>query len=155
MYEEDIINKKVRNAKEIWYKGIKFKSALEADCFKMLEEAGFTPEYETKVFNLLNKFRLDKVVYYCPFKCKKHRIFGTYPRMIMDITYTPDFYITHKGVHILFDTKGYPNDVYPLKKKLFLKQLETISTTTGETYMFFEPHNKEQIRSSISIILSL
>lgn len=144
-------NKKIKNASTCEYDGIKFKSHLEVMCYKKLIAAGFKPEYESIKFTLLNKFKLKNVLFYSPVKGG----FTIYPRMIMDMTYTPDFYIFHKGYNILFDTKGMPNDTYPLKKKLFLKQLEDESEQTGKKFIFFEPHNQKQILESINIIKNL
>lgn len=148
-------NQKVKNTKKIFYDKIWFKSQLEVKCYKELINNGFNPVYENVTFNLFDKFRAKQVLYYCPYNIKKKGVFGIYPRIIMGITYTPDFYFLYKGNHIYFDTKGYPNDVYPLKKKIFLKVLEDLSNKTGEKYIFFEPHNMSQIRECISIILKL
>lgn len=148
-------NQKVKNTRSVLYDGIKFRSKLEVNCYKRLIIAGFEPLYEAHTFKLIDKCVLGEVKYYCPFKIKTIKTFGIYPRILMGITYTPDFYILYKNVHIYFDTKGHPNDVYPLKKKMFLRKLSELSQETGEQYIFFEPHNIGQIQQSINIILSL
>lgn len=144
-------NKKVKNTRKGEYDGIKFRSNLEIICYKKLIEAGFKPQYEAFPFVLLENFKLKRVLFYAPVKGG----FSLYPRRIMSMTYTPDFYFEYKGHHILFDTKGQPNETYPLKKKWFLKQLEETSEATGNKYIFFEPHNQRQILESISIIKNL
>lgn len=144
-------NKKVKNTRKGEYNGIQFRSNLEIVCYKKLIEAGFKPQYESVTFTLLDKFKLQKVLFYAPVKGG----FKEYPRTIMSMTYTPDFYIEYKGYHILFDTKGQPNETYPLKKKWFLRQLEDTAIKTGKKFIFFEPHNQRQILESINIIKNL
>lgn len=144
-------NKKVVNTKKGEYDGIKFRSQLEISCYKKLIEAGFNPTYESDTFILLEKFKLTRVLFYAPVKGK----ITLYPRGIMNMTYTPDFLIEYKGYKILFDTKGQPNETYPLKKKLFLKHLELRSMETKEKFIFFEPHNQRQILDAIQIIKQL
>ena len=146
-----IDNKKVKNTKKGEYDNIKFKSKLEISCYKRLKEAGFNPTYEAFPFLLLNKFKLQRVLFYAPIKGN----LSLYPRSIMAMTYTPDFYFIHKGYKILFDTKGMPNETYPLKKKWFLRQLEDESLITGDKFIFFEPHNQKQILQAIDIIKNL
>lgn len=142
------------------FNGINFKSKLEISCYKKLIEAGFNPEYEKQKFVLFNGFRLpENVAYFTQLKTnnegKIHTIFKNDTRKIRDITYLPDFYFTYKEYEIYFDTKGKANDVYPLKKKLFLNMLNNISIQTGKKYLFFEPHNVKQIKESILIIQNL
>ncbi len=151
----DFDNQKVKNTKKVLYDGIWFRSKLEVNCYKRLVLAGLNPLYEPHTFNLAEKFFLDKVQYYCPYPEKKIKRYGPYPRVIQGISYTPDFYILYKGIHIYFDTKGHPNDVYPLKKKMFLKKLELLAEENEANYMFFEPHNIGQIQKSITTILQL
>lgn len=151
----DFDNQKVKNTRRVLFDGIYFRSKLEVSCYKRLIIAGFTPLYEPHKFVLTEKLVLDKAHYYCPFNEKKQKRFGPYPRIIQGISYTPDFYILFKNTHIYFDTKGHPNDVYPLKKKMFLRKLEELAVESDETYMFFEPHNIGQIQQSINTILAL
>lgn len=142
------------------FNDINFKSKLEISCYKKLIEAGFNPEYEKQKFVLFNGFRLpENVAYFTQLKTnnegKIHTIFKNDTRKIRDITYLPDFYFTYKEYEIYFDTKGKANDVYPLKKKLFLNMLNNIAIQTGKKYLFFEPHNVKQIKESILIIQNL
>jgi hypothetical protein len=99
----------------------------------------------------MSKFKLKNVQFYAPVKGGMQ----IYPRGIMSMTYTPDFYLEFKGYKIWFDTKGQPNETYPLKKKLFLKLLEERSIITKEKILFFEPHNQRQILEAIQIIKNL
>lgn len=146
-------NKKVKNTKATLYDNIQFKSKLEVCCYKKLVEANLPALYEPEKFKLFEGLWLDTVTLYAPFKLRNvGNVYRPVTRKIMDITYTPDFIIKdYKGYDIYFDTKGMPNETYPIKKKLFLKILEA----QNKPVIFFEPHNISQINESIKIILAL
>ena len=137
-------NKKVKNAQGVSYDGINFKSRLEYNCYRLLKDAGFDPAYEPVRYKLLPSSKLEVGSIYAPRK----KILIEY-KSYREITYTPDFEFFIGGTHVYFDTKGKPNDAYPLKKKLFLHYLESV----GEPYVFFEPHSIAQIEQSIRILL--
>lgn len=144
------------------YDNITFKSNLEVCCYKKLKEEGFNPEYESKQFVVFNGFKpSSKVSYYTQIKRKnkgENKISITFEedkRRLRDITYLPDFYFQYKNYEIYFDTKGKANDVYPLKKKMFLNMLEKIAFTTNKNILFFEPHNIKQIKEAINYIKNL
>lgn len=94
--KKTITNKKVRNATPNEYDGIKFKSKLETYVYKQLKAHNLKAEYEPTKYELLPAFI---------FKEKK----------IRPITYTPDF-VNDK---FIIECKGYPNEKFPLKLKLF------------------------------------
>jgi hypothetical protein len=146
-------NNKVKNAKVCTYQGIIFKSKLELTCYKKLLEAGLEAHYEPRKILLLKGFRMKHTRLYAPITIRGvGKSFGLNKRPIMDMTYTPDFFIeNYKGYDIYFDTKGMPNETYPLKKKLFLAWAENQS----RDILFFEPHTLTQIMKSIQIIKEL
>ena len=150
-------NKKVKNATKIEYEGIQFKSIFEKDCYILLKQEGLDFEYETKRTVLLSGFYPpDSLKVYDLFKPRlQRRVFGLNLHKILDITYTPDFYIQKDNVEIYIEAKGNPNDTYPLKKKIFLDYLRRQSEIDGKIYMFFEPHSKKQLREAIKIIKEL
>lgn len=89
-------NKHVKNATPNEYDGIKFRSKLETYTYKKLKEANIYTEYEKHKYELLPSFLyLNK--------------------KIRAITYLPDFV----GNNFIIECKGFPNDAFPLKKKLF------------------------------------
>lgn len=89
-------NKKVRNATKIEFDGIKFRSKLEMYTYKKLKEANIFTEYEQHRYELLPAFT---------FHGKKVRA----------MTYLPDFV----GKGFVIECKGFANDAFPLRKKLF------------------------------------
>lgn len=150
------MNKKIRGAKSITYNNITFKSALECSCYKHLLKSGLQFSYEEEKVLLWEGTKLNKVSLYAP---KKLRV-GKYgknlekqTRALVNITYTPDFVVIKGDYKIYFDVKGKENDVYPIKKKLFLKILE--NRKDKYTYLFFEPHSVKQMIDAVNIINNL
>lgn len=89
-------NKKIKNATPIEADGIKFRSKLELYTYKKLKEANIMTEYEQHRYELLPAF---------VFHGKKVRA----------MTYLPDFV----GKGFIIECKGFSNDAFPLRKKLF------------------------------------
>ena len=119
-------NKKVRNATPTEYDGIKFKSKLEVYCHTKLKENNIKAEYESTTFELIPPFTYDG---------KKMR----------KMTFTPDFV----GKDFIIECKGYMNDVFPIKWKLFQYHLYKNKLN----YKIFLPRNQKQINEIINTIL--
>lgn len=147
-------NKKVKNATKCEYNGIKFKSSLELFCYKELEKLGIDPGYESFKDILLHGF-IPRVNIFEPSKLSNDLTLNK--GKIRDMTYTPDFHFKiwdkeEKTVkHIFIDTKGFANETYPLKKKLFLQSFQD---GFADIY-FFEPHNQRHVLQCIEIIKQL
>lgn len=153
---------KIRGASIQEYAGLKFKSKLEVACYKKLEQSGLWFRYEPTKFNLFNGPRLFNIDIFAPKKLSpgkysKELVHETQnkekPKKLRDITYTPDFEVQLKGIRAYFDVKGKENDVYPIKKKLFLNLLEEAALENSYChFMFFEPHSVGQMVEAIEII---
>lgn len=151
------VNKKIVGAKKTEFDGIRFDSRLELSCYKALKKADLDFKYNNLTFNLLSPFRLEGVHLYD--SSNKRRIYGEQltksglKRQFIGIKYTPDFVRDVEGEPlIIIETKGFSNDVYPYKKKMFLKSLEKVYKKTGREVYFFEPKNLKEINRSIEII---
>lgn len=146
-------NKKIKGATQVCDRGITFKSRLEQSCYKILIESSLPFAYEPEKIILFEGFYMSNVKYYAP-ENKTYRSNLVYKKdKIRSITYTPDFKISYKNYKIYVDVKGKENDVYPLKKKIFLKYLE--SKQDGYDYLFFEPHSVRQMKEMIDLIIEL
>lgn len=141
-------NKKVKNATEIEYNGIKFKSKLECSFYKKLLEAGFEPEYEQRTYPLWNGLK-PSVPFYT--KDKKTKLLKLDMNKLRDMTYTPDFTFNYNDRFIIIEAKGKANDTYPLKRKLFRGLLEGM---TQDNPLFFEVFTQKQLLEAINIIKS-
>ena len=68
---------------------------------------------------------------------------------VRDITYTTDF-VDPNGKWII-EVKGFANDVFPIKWKLFKNHL----MENGYTYALFLPKNQKQVLETIELIKQL
>jgi hypothetical protein len=136
---------KVRS-KKTKYNGIEFKSQLEVDMYQALESIGLKPKYEPQHFCVSDGF-----VYHGEFykntKGRKDVHLGQ--KLIQPITYTPDF-VDH-DLKFIIETKGQPNESFPLRWKLFMKYMN--ENGMGD-YSLYIPRNKHQVNQTASIIKS-
>ena len=95
-------NLKVRNATKVEVDGIKFRSKLEARAYQRLKDEGFNFEYEIETYCIIDMFEFQD-------------------QKIRAITYTPDF--IDKDRRIIIEIKGFSNDSWPLREKLFKRFL--------------------------------
>lgn len=161
------MNKKIRNATRSKVKGITFKSQLEKSIYNTLLQQGFVPEYEPVTFTLWEGFspvtpyydkesdrqrekRLEEGKETCPSKMlirKTGKIIG--------IRYTPDFHFKYNNLDVWIEAKGIENDVFYIKKKMFLKYLDDRFYRTGERAVYFEVYTKKQLLQALQIIREL
>ena len=142
-------NKKIKNAKVTIFNGIKFKSLLERACYRELEKSGLTFSHESDKFRLWEGVKLKNLKVFLV----KGRLLQLNTTKLQDTTYCPDFRVEYKDFIIFIETKGFPNDSYPLKRKLFLKILDQLND--GHKYIFIEPHSVGQMIQAINIIRTL
>lgn len=135
------MNKKVKNATSLEYDGIKFRSKLEVTIYKTLKEEGLNPLYEHTKCILQEGFRLSK-----PYWCKGISYSNKQGenKKVIAITYTPDFTVKYKDCVLFIESKGFQNETFPLKRKLFLKYLEQIPNA-----YFIEVYSKKDLVESL------
>lgn len=114
---------KVRNATPNVYNGIKFRSKLETYTYKKLKEANIIADYEMRRYELLPAFTFNN---------KKYR----------PMTYLPDFV----GDGFIIECKGFPNEAWPLREKLFNYYLYQQEPNTK----FYVVHTQKQVDELIS-----
>lgn len=112
-------NKKIRNATVCKENNLVFRSKQEKSVYNYLVSVGITPEYEPMKFTIWNveKFTV-------PFYDRYGGIFGKITRKPTAIHYTPDFVFNIGGKTVYLEVKGFANDVFPYKAKLFRDYLE-------------------------------
>lgn len=156
-------NKKIRNATVNKGCGITFKSKLEKTIYSTLIEQGFTPLYEPYTFTLWESFQpitpfFDKET--DKQKVRRLETSGGSPSKILilkrdkilGIRYTPDFYIKYKNLNVYIEAKGLENDVFYIKKKMFIKYLDNLLLEKGERSIYFEVYTKKQLLQAIEIL---
>lgn len=156
-------NKKIRNATHSAARGITFKSQLEKSIYNTLLQHGFEPQYEPKTFTLWGGFT-PITPYYDKETDKQNqkrsellgkkvsKILVLKQNKIVGIRYTPDFYFNYKGLNVYIEAKGIENDVFYIKKKLFIKYLDNQLIEKGEKSIYFEVYTKRQLLQAIEII---
>lgn len=144
-------NHKVKNATPLEYNNIQFKSRLEVMIYKTLLQEGFNVQYEPTKYIIWEGFKPNVSFYN---KDKKTRMLKLDNKRLIDITYTPDFIFEYKDTTIVIEAKGFENDTFPIKKKLFRKWLEK-QNSQGNKYIFFEIFTKKQLMQAIDIIKNI
>lgn len=138
------MNRRVVNATPFTYDGINFRSKTEVMVYKTLIENGFSPMYERETFHYWKG--LKPTVPFYDLGGDRHLHLNM--KKLVGSKYTPDFTFWSGGIKIIIEVKGYANDIYPLKKKLFRAYLETI----GYPVIFAEIHTKRQLLEFINEI---
>jgi len=154
------MNKKIQNATKKEYDGIQFKSLLEISTYKILKELGLNPSYEKETF-LIWEGCNSKVPFFTKnsFKRKNHNIEVLSHNTVIDrrpltgITYTPDITFDYKGKHIIIECKGFTNDVFPYKFKMFRKYIQELND--GIEYEIWEIFTKKQLIECINHLETL
>lgn len=155
-------NKKIRNATVCQTGNLTFKSQLEKSVYNTLQQLGFNPQYEPETHTLWDGF--DPIT---PFYDKesdtqqkkrledgdnnKSKILVHKKRKITGIRYTPDFYFKYGKLDVYIETKGFENDVFYIKKKMFRYFLDKRYNDTGQHSIFFEIYTKKQLLQAIEI----
>lgn len=138
-------NKKIINASPLEYDGISFKSKLEKMAYQTLKEQGFPVLYEPKKFIIWEGFRPNVPFYN---KDASTRMLKMNSKKVIDISYTPDLMFEYNNHLIIIEMKGFENNTYPLKKKIFRKWLESNYPNS----IYFEIFTKKQLLQAIDII---
>ena len=141
-------NKKIINASPLEYGGISFKSKLEKMAYQTLKEQGFPVLYEPKKFIIWEGFRPNVPFYN---KDASTRMLKMDSKKVIDISYTPDLMFEYNNHLIIIEMKGFENNTYPLKKKIFRKWLESNYPNS----IYFEIFTKKQLLQAIDIIKNL
>lgn len=96
------MGERIQNVHKKWYKGIKYKSTLEAETAEALDKMGLPIRYEERRLTLIEGFR-------CLYQKDK----------VKAITYKPDFWVGN----IIIECKGFETPEWKIKKKLVFKYL--------------------------------
>tara|TARA_R100000329_G_C7581191_1_gene205921 strand:- start:569 stop:1003 length:435 start_codon:yes stop_codon:yes gene_type:complete len=135
---------KVKGVKKTVYKGIEFQSLLEKHMYKALDDEGIKVDYEKHTFTVFPGMVYPQACY----EGTKTKLYNKGSK-IRPITYTPDF-VDPNGKWII-ETKGYANESFPLRWKLFKKHLKD----NNLTYVLFMPRNKAQVTEVLELVKQL
>ena len=156
-------NKKIKNAQKNSCNRIQFKSKLEKTIYQTLAEKGYSPLYEQETIILWDSF-IPQTPFYdreTDNQYKKRTEKETkksFRRLVLKtdkiigIRYTPDFYFKYKDLDVWIESKGFENDIFYIKKKLFRKYLDNKLEKEGIKSIFFEVYTKNQLLQALDII---
>ena len=113
------MSERIQNVHEKWYKGIKYKSTLEAETAEALDKMGLPIRYEERRLTLIEGFR-------CLYQKDK----------VKAITYKPDFWVGN----IIIECKGFETPEWKIKKKLVFKYL----TEQEPDVIFYQVHDSRK-----------
>lgn len=157
------VNKKIRNATQSSSRGVTLKSQLEKMVYNTLFQQGFEPQYEPKTFTLWDGFTpitpfYDKETDKQNQKRaellgkKVSKILVKKEGKVIGIRYKPDFYFKYNDLNVYIEAKGIENDVFYIKKKMFIKYLDDRYLESGEKSVYFEVYTKKQLLQAVEII---
>tara|TARA_R110000772_G_scaffold97826_1_gene197185 strand:+ start:1431 stop:1886 length:456 start_codon:yes stop_codon:yes gene_type:complete len=130
-------------SKKISYDGINFASGLEKYMYMALKKAKIKTKYEGETFVLINGFHFENEAYERQANSKGEFI-NRGSKRILPIKYTPDFI----GENFIIETKGRPNESFPIRWKLFKK----LMTEQFPGYILFKPQNQKECDRVIEIL---
>ena len=130
-------------SKKISYDGHNFASGLEKYMYMALKKAKIKAKYEGETFVLLNGFHFENEVYERQANSKGEFV-NRGEKRILPIKYTPDFI----GEDFIIETKGRPNESFPIRWKLFKK----LVTEQFPSYVLFKPQNQKECDRVIEIL---
>ena len=133
-----------RGGKKISYDGINFSSGLERYTYMALKKAKLFEGYEAETFTLVEGFDFPIESYERQSNGKgEYRNRGG--KKILPIKYTPDF----TGRDYIIECKGFANESFPMRYKLFKKWLT--ENNTGRT--LYKPQNQTEVDRTVQLIL--
>jgi len=141
-----------RSGKKHTYKGVTFSSGLELFMWKELSRAGINAEYESESFELMPSFTLPNESWERKANGKGEMLKKENVN-IRSMKYTPDFIIRYPDgcIHCIIETKGYANEAFPLRWKLFKQRIKKHYPNV----VLFKPQKQAECLVVIERILEL
>ena len=130
-------------SKKVIFDGITFASGLEKYMYMALKKAKIKSRYEGETFTLQEGFMFDNESYERQSNGKGDMV-DKGGKRILPIKYTPDFI----GENFIIETKGRPNESFPIRWKLFKK----LVTEQFPSYILFKPQNQKECDRVIEIL---
>ena len=134
--------KAISKAKKYTYRGTEYKSGLEKYMAQVLYENKIKFEYEPTKFELQEGFPFTLESYERQAN-GKGEFKNRGEKKLLPITYTPDFI----GEGFIIETKGYANESFPMKWKMFKKLMNLENVT------LYKPQNQKECDETIKLIL--
>lgn len=134
--------RKIKSKKQV-IDGIEFKSKLEAYMYVCLKREKIPTSYEGEVYTLMEGFHFDLESYERQANGKGDMV-DRGGKKVRSITYKPDFV----GDGYVIECKGFANDSFSLRWKLFKKHL----IETDSDVLLLKPQKKTECEEAAKII---
>jgi hypothetical protein len=142
-----------KQAQKVFYDGIHFQSGLEKTMYVILINNGFVYKrdfhYEVDFAELVESFRCENDIWV---HNKGKKTFSLTSKSVRKMIYTPDFIENSdlKKAKWIIETKGNPNESFPLRLKLFKIWLNKYNPTCK----MYLPSNKLECEITVKQILN-
>ena len=133
-----------RGGSKVQHDGVSFSSGLEKYCYIQLKKHKLFEKYEGEVFELVEGFAFSQDCYSRQANGKGDYCNRT-GRKILNIKYTPDF----TGRDYIIETKGFANESFPMRWKLFKKWL----VDNEDDRAIYKPQTQKEVDTTIRLIL--
>lgn len=129
--------------------GIEFASKLELHMYRLLKKAKIQNKYEGKTFTIINGCNFPMTSYE---KTKTKKVLHDRGnKKLLGIKYTPDFIDVQDPPRFIIETKGNPNESFPIRWKLFKMHLVREGIQTN----LFMPRNQKDCEEVIAILKNI
>lgn len=116
-------NRRVLNATPVVAKdGTQMKSKIEERIYDALQNLGFDPKYEAETFTYWTGEK-PKTLFFDRDSKRQNRL---NMKKFIDMKYTPDFIFMFEGIKVIIEVKGWENDNFSIRKKLFRAYLDSL-----------------------------
>jgi len=141
--------KKITRSTKVKEDGIEFASKLELYMYRALKKAKIKNKYEGKTFTIINSCDFPMPSYE---KTKSKKILHDRGnKKLLGIKYTPDFIDVQDPPRFIIETKGNPNESFPIRWKLFKMHLVREGIQTN----LFMPRNQKDCDETIAILKNI
>lgn len=135
-------NRKIKNATEVEYEGIKFRSKKECSVYKYLKSIGITPEYEPATVVIWNRDSFS-----VPYYDRVGKRFKRITSKPIRVSYTPDFIFDFGEYKVILEVKGFKNDVANYKIRLFRDYLEEYQKTSSKKLCYAVVYTIKELKT--------
>lgn len=129
--------------------GIEFSSKLELYMHRALKKAKIKNKYEGKTFTIINGCQFPMSSYEKTKASKELVERGN--KKLLPIKYTPDFIDVLDPPRFIIETKGNPNETFPMRWKLFKMHLVNEGIHTN----LFMPRNQKDCDKVVCILKNI
>lgn len=141
--------KQITRSTKVKEDGIEFASKLELYMYRALKKAKIKNEYEGKTFTIINGCNFPMASFE---KTKSKKILHDRGnKKLLGIRYTPDFIDVQDPPRFIIETKGNPNESFPIRWKLFKMHLVREGIQTN----LFMPRNQKDCDETIAILKNI